>query len=770
MKNIKIKNQHILFENKNNHKKISTFAYITLIIIATLVVIFVISTYIDAAEKKEGIENFPDSYKPYLLELKKKYPNWHFVALYTNLDWKYVIDNENIFGKNLVPKSYSDRWKNTKPGQHNVEVDSGWVDSSRRAVEYAMDPRNFLNNVRIFQFEGLSYDEKTNNKEGIEKILYGTEFYDKIVQYVTSSGNTVTMNSKYSDLILKAGKTSAVSPYHLASRIKQEVGPFLSHASISGTVSGYKGLYNFYNIGATSSSEPMGAIKNGLQYAKDGKGASEQTKTKYLIPWNNKEKAITGGGIFIGSSYINIGQDTIYLQKFHVTSNNGGELFWHQYMTNVLAPYSESKLIYNGYANMNMLNNSMTFIIPVYNNMPETPVENPNILESDFVDDNTKVYADVQTTLNIREGPSSSYEVLTSVDRNIQMTRIAKGKQKGELWDKVKLPNGIVGYVFQSYLKEVPEKQIEKINVKIDKTTINKGETIKLNVEILPEEAKNHEVIYSSNNNNVAQVDGSGNITGIKSGKATITVKAKENNVSSSVNITVYTPVSDVILQEDEIYLQKEEEITIKPIILPADASNKNISFKSLDTNVVTVTNNGLIKAIEEGTTTIEVKTEEGKITKQVKIIVLGQLEDADIKFSEELKINNNIISGWNTKKLSVSDIKEKITTKFDIEIYNSRGKKLEENETIGTGSKIRFLENGKVKMEYKIVIYGDLNGDGKINSIDLLVLQRHILEIEQLQGPFLLAGNINKNGKNPSSIDSLLIQRHILELKLIEQ
>lgn len=770
MKNIKIKNQHILFENKNNHKKISTFVYITLIIIATLVVIFVISTYIDAAEKKEGIENFPDSYKPYLLELKKKYPNWHFVALYTNLDWKYVIDNENIFGKNLVPKSYSDRWKNTKPGQHNVEVDSGWVDSSRRAVEYAMDPRNFLNNVRIFQFEGLSYDEKTNNKEGIEKILYGTEFYDKIVQYVTSSGNTVTMNSKYSDLILKAGKTSAVSSYHLASRIKQEVGPFLSHASISGTVSGYKGLYNFYNIGATSSSEPMGAIKNGLQYAKDGKGASEQTKTKYLIPWNNKEKAITGGGIFIGSSYINIGQDTIYLQKFHVTSNNGGELFWHQYMTNVLAPYSESKLIYNGYANMNMLNNSMTFIIPVYNNMPETPVENPNILESDFVDDNTKVYADVQTTLNIREGPSSSYEVLTSVDRNIQMTRIAKGKQKGELWDKVKLPNGIVGYVFQSYLKEVPEKQIEKINVKIDKTTINKGETIKLNVEILPEEAKNHEVIYSSNNNNVAQVDGSGNITGIKSGKATITVKAKENNVSSSVNITVYTPVSDVILQEDEIYLQKEEEITIKPIILPTDASNKNISFKSLDINVVTVTSNGLIKAIEEGTTTIEAKTEEGAITKQVKITVLGQLEDADIEFSEELKINNNIISGWNTKKLSVSDIKEKITTKFDIEIYNSRGKKLEENEIIGTGSKIRFLENGKVKMEYKVVIYGDLNGDGKINSIDLLVLQRHILEIEQLQGPFLLAGNINKNGKNPSSIDSLLIQRHILELKLIEQ
>jgi len=251
-----------------------------------------------SASRKEGIENFPNSYKPYLQELQKKYPNWKFTALYTGLDWKNVIDNENKFGKNLVPKSYSDRWKNTTPGQYNVEVDAGWVDCSRRAIEYTMDPRNFLNEVRLFQFEGLSYDEKTNNKDGIEKILYGTEFYNKIVQYLNSSGNTITMTKKYSDLILSAGKTSQVSSYHLASRIKQEVGPFLSHSSISGNVAGFKGLYNFYNIGATSSSEPMGAIKNGLQYAKDGKGASQATKDKYLIPWNTKERAITGGRYF----------------------------------------------------------------------------------------------------------------------------------------------------------------------------------------------------------------------------------------------------------------------------------------------------------------------------------------------------------------------------------------------------------------------------------------------------------------------------------------
>ena len=723
------------------------------------------------AEKKEGIENFPESYKPYLLELQKKHPNWHFTALYTNLDWKYVIDNENKFGKNLVPKSYSDSWKNTTPGEYNIEVDAGWVDCSRQAVEYTMDPRNFLNEVRIFQFEGLSFDEKTNHIDGIEKILYGTEFYNRIVDYVDGTGNTITTQSKYSDLILEAGKTSKVSSFHLASRIKQEVGPFLSHSSISGTVAGFEGLYNFYNIGATSSSEPMGAIKNGLQYAKDGKGANEQTKDKYLIPWNNKSRAITGGGIFIGSSYINIGQDTIYLQKFHVTSNNGGELFWHQYMTNVLAPYSESKLIHTGYKNSGMLEDSISFIIPVYNNMPEIPVQSPNIKESDYTSDNTKVYADVTSTLNIRTGPSTSYEILTSIDRTVVMTRLAKGKQSGELWDKVQLPNGIIGYAFQSYLKEVPELQIEKIHVSIDDPIIKKGETKKITVEILPEEAKDQEIEYISSNKNVATVDSLGNILGIKSGNAVITVKAKENNVSANLSIQVYTPVTDMQLNVENLNLQIGDAFIIKPTILPTDASNQNIKYQSENSNIAQVDNAGKITAIEEGTTKIIVQTEDGNITKDIQITVVPKIQEGEITFDENLKVEQDIISGWNLENLNVSKIKEQINTIYTIEIYNHAEEKLTDEQRAGTGSKIRLVdENGIIKMEYKILIYGDLSGDGKINSMDLLVLQRHILEIQKLEGIFMKAGNINKNGKNPSSLDSLIIQRHILEIKEIEQ
>ena len=580
------------------YKKRKIVEFSILVVIFILAIIFTIK--INASTKLDRIDAFPDSYKPYLEELKKKYPNWEFTALYTNLDWNYVVNNENVFGKNLIPKNYSDSWKNTTPGQYNVEVDGGWVDTSRQAVEYCMDPRNFLNEVRIFQFQTLSYDKYTTDLNVIEKVLYGTEFYNKKVDYLDSLGNTIHTNDTYSQLILKAGQTSSVNPYYLASRIKQEVGPFLTHNSISGNVEGYKGLYNFYNIGATSSTDKMGAIKNGLEYAKDAKGASQEIKNKYLIPWDTKEKSITGGAIFIGSSYINVGQNTVYLQKFDVNNDRSNSLFWHQYMTNVLAPYSESKSIYNGYEKMGILDTPIHFIIPVYNNMPQIPTQSPDINNNEFDNDNTKMYCK-GTNVNVRTGPGTSYEILTTVSISDTMTRIKKGKQSSDKWDKVILDNGIIGYIYQMYLEESPKYEIE-------------------------------------------------------------------------------------------------------------------------------------------------------------------------IHFDAPLTVNGLEISGINYNENTVKSLKQKITTNSELVFVNNKGVVLKDEDEIGTGSKIQVKENGKLLREYNIIIYGDINGDGKINTIDLLVLQRHILEIERIEDIYTKAGNINKNGNNPNTIDLLLIQRHILGLQIIKQ
>ena len=633
-----------------------------------------------------------------------------------------------------------------------------------------MDPRNFLNEVRIFQFEALSFDEYSDNLDAVEKILYGTEFYNNKVSYLDSNGNIINMSEKYSDLILRAGRTSLVSPYHLASRIKQEVGPFLSHSSISGNVEGFKGLYNFYNIGATSSSEPMGAIKNGLRYARDGNGASEETKRKYLIPWNTKERSITGGGIFIGSSYINVGQNNIYLQKFDVIDHNGDGLFWHQYMTNVLAPYSESKSIYNGYSKSNLLDLPINFVIPVYDNMPEIPVQSPSINQNDFSSDNNMVYC-TATNVNIRTGPSTSYEVITRVNINDKMTRLRKGKQSGEKWDMVKLENGIIGYIYHSYVTENPPVQIENIELSIDNTTINKGDTKKLNVKITPDEAKNLEVVYTSTNPNVAIVDNDGNIKGISSGEAVITVKAKDNNVQAQINIKVYSKVTGIIINESDISMQVGDGFKIDAEVEPGDADNKEISYVSGNTDIAIVEEDGTIIGKKEGKTKIIISSKENpSIYKECVITVVRKMEDSEIHFDNSLVVEGLEISGIDYKNNKVSDIKNLITTDLELEFVNYKDVILEDNSLIGTGSKIRVKENGNILREYKIILYGDSNGDGRINSVDLLVLQRHILEIESLDDIFIKASNVRRVGVKPTSVDLLLIQRHILGLQEIKQ
>ncbi len=299
----------------------------------------------------------------------------------------------------------------------------------------------------------------------------------------------------------------------------------------------------------------------------------------------------------------------------------------------------------------------------------------------------------------------------------------------------------MMGYVFQNYLKEMPTVQIEKINVSSDKTEIKKGESIKLKVEILPDEAKDHEVEYTSSNPNVATVDSVGNIVAQKSGTTNITVKAKENDVKGEIQIKVYTPVTNLELTSENLVMQEGDSFAITPIVLPTDADNKKVTYSSENEQIATIDSNGKIVAVKEGKTTINVTTEEGGFKGKIEVIVVQKLGEDEITFDESLKVVQNEITGWDIEKLKVEDIKEKIQTSYNIKIYDNKGNELAEGQIAGTGSKIRIVdENNVIKMEYYIIIYGDVNGDGKINSLDLLVLQRHILEIEKLNGLFIKA------------------------------
>ena len=327
----------------------------------------------------------------------------------------------------------------------------------------------------------------------------------------------------------------------------------------------------------------------------------------------------------------------------------------------------------------------------------------------------------------------------------------------------------LYGYVFQNYVEEVPDIEVEKIELSSDKTTINKGEIISLNTKVVPEGATDKSITFSSSDSKVLEVSSSGKVTGIRSGKATITARAN-NGVNAKIEITVYSPVTDILLSTDNVRVQKDSSFKINAEVLPEDADNKNIEYKSENELIAKVDNTGNITGISEGNTKIIVSAEDGKISKTIEVVVTRKLQEGEIVFDPKLQVNGNEITGLENKNNTVDSLLSKIQTNYTVEIYNKNGEKISGSNIAGTGSTVKILDNNILIAEYTLIMYGDTNGDGKINSIDLLVLQRHILEIEKLENVYVKAGNVRKNGKNPSSVDCLLIQRHILGLQNIEQ
>ncbi len=325
------------------------------------------------------------------------------------------------------------------------------------------------------------------------------------------------------------------------------------------------------------------------------------------------------------------------------------------------------------------------------------------------------------------------------------------------------------GYVFQNYVEEVSDIEVEKIEISLDKTTINKGEIIELNTKVIPEDATNKSITFSSSNPKVLTVSSSGKVTGISSGKATITAKAN-NGVNAEIEITVYSSVTDILLSTNTVRVQKDGNFKINAEVLPEDADNKNIEYKSENELIAKVNNTGIITGISEGTTRVIVSAEDGKISKNIEVEVTRKLQEGEIVFDPNLQVSGNEITGLENKNNTVDSLLNKIQTNYTVEVYNKNGEKISGSSLVGTGSTIKILDNNVMVTEYTLIMYGDTNGDGKINSIDLLVLQRHILEIEKLENEYVKAGNVRKNGKNPSSVDCLLIQRHILGLQDIEQ
>lgn len=305
-------------------------------------------------------QGFPESYKPYLRKLHEQHPKWIFTAQKLVVDWNTALKEECVVGRNLVHSSALASWKSMEKGAYDFNggywygLDGSWVAASKEIIMYYMDPRNFLNDTYIFMFENQSYDPSYQTESGVKTILADT--------FMSGSYTCPDTKKKYtySQTFMDAAKKSGVSPYHLASRCRNEQGVNGAPQSL-GTVKGYENYFNFFDIQAYATST-MTAAEMGCKYAKT-------TNPTYLLPWTNQYKSIVGGSIFLGTGYITKDQDTLYLQKFDMVDGGNG-LYYHQYMTCVFGQANEAISLKNAYS-QDILNSAMEFKIPVYNNMPD---------------------------------------------------------------------------------------------------------------------------------------------------------------------------------------------------------------------------------------------------------------------------------------------------------------------------------------------------------------------------------------------------------------
>lgn len=296
----------------------------------------------------EDIKQFPDSYQGALTALKEAHPNWVFVKMDTGLAWDTVVAEELYGGRSLVPTSLSGA---LQEGNYS----KSWAYATEEALEYYLDPRNGLTESGIFQFEQLTFNASYHEacETALQSFLNNTFMSGNVPGWVPAD-----REGTYAYAFWVIGKDMNISPFHLASRVYQEQGQGTSPL-ISGTYPGFEGYYNYFNIGASGSTDKA-VIESGLTYA--------QTATP---PWDSHYLALHFGAKVLGANYISKGQDTLYLQKFDVDDSNSG-MYWHQYMQNICAPSSEAKSIRKLYEEVGALDNVFVFKIPVYENMPES--------------------------------------------------------------------------------------------------------------------------------------------------------------------------------------------------------------------------------------------------------------------------------------------------------------------------------------------------------------------------------------------------------------
>ena len=675
-------------------------------------------------------QNFPESYKVYLRILHKQHPTWIFNAQHIDMEWSYAVKEESKVGINMIQTHFPYSWRSMEEGAFNWSsqswnyLDTNCYGASSTITAHFLDPRNGLYNDNvIFQFEDLSYLPELHTAQDTYNILKGTflageysfealqnDFYPAYgLPSLEESPSTGTEESvptpeagaetptetipesdsnspvkytySYVDTFMEAAKYAKVSPFFLASRIRQEVGSGSTLAS--GTQPGYEGYFNFFNIGAYAHSG-RSARENGAIYAKNN-----NEEGSYLRPWSNPYRSILGGADFLSSGYIQREQNTLYLQKFDVTNGNNG-FFNHQYMSNVNAPSAEATSMKKAYTNSGIYENrAFSFQIPVFKNMPELAACQP------YSDDSYATNNNWLSEINVEGGQFTTNFSRTTYEYTVKVS------------DKVSKVN-IFATTCASGARTIGTGEITLT----DKTTKHVITVLAPSFELRT---------YTLNIVKSSEI-----------APPTTTAPATATQTATIVPTAIQTPTTAV----------QTATPTAVPTTVPTTVPTQ--APTSAPTATATPTPTQITSAKPSPTTAPNPTISSNKYA--ISDFVCG----VDQQSSVSDFLNN----------FSVSD--------GSLQILDAKGKS-KASGIIVTGDVLQLYKGNELYKNYPIVIYGDVNADGKISLMDMITIQRQLVKLSNLDGIYLEASDANDDGKC-SLMDMIAIQRQLVKLSDINQ
>lgn len=687
---------------------------------------------------EQTLKSFPESYRPYIQALHDKHPNWTFEAFNTGLDWNEVLKNEAALSRKLVPaaghsmslgladlKSNGEwawyqtptAWKayDDVAGAYNysannwVSFDTGyWNQASTSAISYIMDPRNWLNESYIYMFEKLSYDGNHDTVELVNSTLNGTFMYNA---KCPGAPNNMT----YAQVIVEAAKKSKVSAIHLAVRLRQEKGT--SNDELGKGVSTKDGshfyqangdgnavYYNFFNIGAAGSGKQT-VINNG------GKEAKAEG-------WTSPYLAIMGGAVKVYTGYIGIGQDTIYFEMFSVV--NPKYYYWKQYAQNLTATLTEGSKIYETYKNAGLLNSSFVFRIPVYKNMPSSCKKpaSPSGDERTTANPNTRL-SGISATLIDMDGKSSNANLTPSFNSAITEYSLVVPYKVSQ----IKLSAS--AYAKTSSISGTGTHSLKVGNNEFNivcKSEYGTTKTYKVKV---------------------TRAEGSTYLTSLSSSKSGFNETFKMNTYKYTMRVA--NDVTSLALNyKTESSIAIVEMRTGSTTTVLSNGTTGNINLPEGTTKVY-------IDVYPSASDRSERKTYEVDITRLTKVSV-----DFKALILKDQYIHNFAVG--DTVNTALQRLK---VTGGTAQITDSSGNVKSGDKIIGTGDMLRIHDsNGSLYMSKNIVIYGDVNGDGKIDMFDAAYLKKHVWINPFLTGIKLEAANVYEKSEGIDIMDMAVIKK----------